>query len=487
MQRFFHDVVDQLQAMALRSPSPTQESSPTFPVPPSPGTPGNEARMSFTPVIRARDQFKPAASADHSQFADAEEEGGFAEPAPVTQQQAPQSGSQQAGSAYVPLQQQLARMIAPQSNGQRPVSTPAAIQPLAIRKPASVAGNAASPLQPRTTPAKQATGTAPARPPILRPTSTIANPVAPRVLVPRRGVSSMVQPSSPARMPGAFVVDENAPPHTAAAADKENYRKSAFAGSSPNPSSSDKKRVTLGLAIAGVPSPQQVAMPAFEPAYGAGAGNKLKRKSKATLTTTTNSPLFSSPNPTTEPAAAPKGSWFSNLFSWKTPSVRSHRSWHALLLTVALGEVLKALGAVFQNYVLLSTEDIYHTRLHCKRVLESIGATVVIENADGAGVLKCRVEEIRGTQLETRRSLLQFSSLAHLMPLDFAESNGSVSIVRPSKFRVEFSVQAAPTPSPSLSPSDHRGQFSTCITLIMEKGTQSTFKATYARLRQEWQ
>lgn len=52
--------------------------------------------------------------------------------------------------------------------------------------------------------------------------------------------------------------------------------------------------------------------------------------------------------------------------------------------------------AFIQNYVLLSTEDVHSTRLHCKRVLEAIGASVVIEAQDGAGILKCRIDAIRG-------------------------------------------------------------------------------------------
>jgi hypothetical protein len=101
--------------------------------------------------------------------------------------------------------------------------------------------------------------------------------------------------------------------------------------------------------------------------------------------------------------------------------------------------------------------------MHCKRVLESIGATCHFENMDGAGILKCRIEEIR-------------------------EANGTISSARASKFRVEFTVQTAASPmSPSLSPNDNRGQFATCLTLVMEKGAQSTFKAAYARMRAEWQ
>jgi hypothetical protein len=224
-------------------------------------------------------------------------------------------------------------------------------------------------------------------------------------------------------IPGAYL--DSPPQH-----DKENYsndyqRKSAFASGSTN---GEKKRVTLGLAIAGM-SPQQAQVSAFE----SGARNsKLVKKAKHN---STPSPLFASPNPSVESASAPKGSWFSNLFSWKTPV----------------------------NYVLLSTEDVNSTRFHCKRVLESIGATVVLESADGAGLLKCRIEEIR-------------------------EANGLITSVRASKFRVEFTVQTAASPmSPSLSPNDNRAQFATCLTLIMEKGAQSTFKAAYTRMRSEWQ
>lgn len=235
----------------------------------------------------------------------------------------------------------------------------------------------------------------------------------------------MVHTSPPPLMPGGYI---DSPPH-----DKENYnpnvRKSAMASGN---GSTEKKRVTLGLAIAGV-SPQQTHVSAFEPAART---SKLSRK--GSKHTSTPSPVFSpfgQSKPTLEQASAPKGSWFSNLFSWKTPV----------------------------NYVLLSTEDVASTRMHCKRVLEGIGAACVLENMDGSGVLKCRIEEIR-------------------------EANGTITSVRASKFRVEFTVQtAASAMSPSLSPNDNRGQFATCLTLVMEKGAQSTFKAAYARVRAEWQ
>ncbi|CAD6577697.1 MAG: hypothetical protein CYPHOPRED_000301 [Cyphobasidiales sp. Tagirdzhanova-0007] len=84
----------------------------------------------------------------------------------------------------------------------------------------------------------------------------------------------------------------------------------------------EKKRVTLGLAIAGMP-PQQSAVSAFEPSSTSYGTSRLKRKSK---TASTPSPISSSPNPSANPsleaAMAPRGSLFANLFSWKTPKSR---------------------------------------------------------------------------------------------------------------------------------------------------------------------
>lgn len=298
MQRFFHDVVDQLQAMALRPLSPTQEQSPTFPPPspglPSPATPGGE-RMSFTPIIRARDQFKPSGHAgDASQFADADEEYGTED---ATSSNGP-----------IPLHQQLQNMYA-NKQGNNPTQSP--IQPLSIRKSPSPNN---SPLQPRRSVRQSPNpNAAPVRPGIMRPTSAFTTPVSPRVVPNRRGASSMIHTSPPPNIPGAYY---DSPP------DKENrgYLKSAFANSPP---SGEKKRVTLGLGIAG--APQQVHGSAFETGVSTNGTSKLvKRRSKQA--SATPSPMFSSPTPALEAASAPKGSWFTNLFSWKTPVVSTYLS-----------------------------------------------------------------------------------------------------------------------------------------------------------------
>lgn len=44
----------------------------------------------------------------------------------------------------------------------------------------------------------------------------------------------------------------------------------------------------------------------------------------------------------------------------------------------------------------MSTENASVTRLVCKQMLEKVGVVVVVQNADGMSVLKCRVKELRG-------------------------------------------------------------------------------------------
>jgi serine/threonine-protein kinase HSL1 (negative regulator of Swe1 kinase) len=47
-------------------------------------------------------------------------------------------------------------------------------------------------------------------------------------------------------------------------------------------------------------------------------------------------------------------------------------------------------------FTLISADDCASSRTECIKLLESFGASVILEDADGWGVLKCRVEEIRG-------------------------------------------------------------------------------------------
>jgi hypothetical protein len=49
-----------------------------------------------------------------------------------------------------------------------------------------------------------------------------------------------------------------------------------------------------------------------------------------------------------------------------------------------------------QSYTLMSTDYAHPTRLECKRLLEDMGVAVMVQNADGMAILKCRANERRG-------------------------------------------------------------------------------------------
>ena len=49
-----------------------------------------------------------------------------------------------------------------------------------------------------------------------------------------------------------------------------------------------------------------------------------------------------------------------------------------------------------QTVAFNSTDRIEVTRAECKRLLESFGVRVVLENADGSATLRCKVDEQQG-------------------------------------------------------------------------------------------
>lgn len=65
---------------------------------------------------------------------------------------------------------------------------------------------------------------------------------------------------------------------------------------------------------------------------------------------------------------------------------------HAAPLTSAL----TSSRLIVQNYTLMSTDNAHPTRLACKKLLESMGVSVAVQNADSLAILKCRVHELRG-------------------------------------------------------------------------------------------
>ncbi|WVR05278.1 hypothetical protein IAU60_002290 [Kwoniella sp. DSM 27419] len=140
-----------------------------------------------------------------------------------------------------------------------------------------------------------------------------------------------------------------------------------------------------------------------------------------------------------------KQSWFSNLFNWKPAT-----------------------------FTLISADDCASSRAECIKLLESFGASVILEDADGWGVLKCRVDEIRDIT--------------------------GIIISKPVRFRVEFlphatwssghpqsqHAQAHGQAGGNAPGSPRAGLTTTSMTMIQEKGALSSFRAVYGRIRAEW-
>lgn len=161
------------------------------------------------------------------------------------------------------------------------------------------------------------------------------------------------------------------------------------------------------------------------------------------------------------PVGEVKG-WFSNLFNWKA-----------------------------HTYVLCSTDTMYATRNEAVRILEQFGVIVGLEETDGHGVLRCRLNDLVDTM------------------------SGSV-VQKQVRFRVEFSSSSSsssssqghpqsPTPASSprlpmyhasgpMSPTFRYGfgkpslgsGFTCAIVLVQEKGSVSSFRMVCRWLREEW-
>ena len=148
--------------------------------------------------------------------------------------------------------------------------------------------------------------------------------------------------------------------------------------------------------------------------------------------------------------------WFSNLFNWKS-----------------------------QTYVLCSTDNIFTTRHETTRLLKQFGVVVALEDSDGWGQLRCRLDDVldapigTNTQKQTRFRVELYSAPVNAYSLHSGE--GATSRL----------FQQNPV-SPHLNPTRYstnkymmRG--SQCaIVLIQEKGAVSTFRAVCRKLREEW-
>ncbi|GAA6022405.1 hypothetical protein JCM11491_001580 [Sporobolomyces phaffii] len=415
MQQFFHDIVGQLTTISLRN-SLTAPGSST-----AASSPATTFRSSFIESEVSTAATTPATDGDMTQFEDAEDDESDA-------------GTTGFSPGAYSGEYDLFRAGTPASSaGSYRAGSPV------------LSTGGGSSMHRRSADVTYGTPT-PSGPPLVRPRINMR-------------ASSREATASPARP-----TTRQANSWAGAASDKENARLPTGAGGNAGlglqyprsgapplaPRPGQQARQTLGLAINnagqanGWNDYEFVERPSMDEQMQMQMEKSKIKKKKPTVSFAPISPALSSSRSGANDPSSPKQSWFAGLFNWKSLS-----------------------------YTLMSTDYAHPTRLECKRLLEAIGVSVVVQNADGLALLKCRASERR--------------------------DSSSVGPAKSVKFRVEFSSHTSLSTSPLLGSNgtgssgsaanspDLRGQYPTVVTLVMEKGAHSTFKTTYNRLRQKWE
>jgi hypothetical protein len=143
------------------------------------------------------------------------------------------------------------------------------------------------------------------------------------------------------------------------------------------------------------------------------------------------------------PALGEVKGWFSNLFNWKT-----------------------------QSYALGSSNDVWSTRTEVRRVLEQLGVSVHEEFE----IFRCLMEDhVIQRQVKFRVHVSSGGGSCHYPSPNPQTPAGSP---RPASNRFSVNVDKISHGS--------ENSYASVIVLLLEKGSVSTFRNVYRRLREEW-
>lgn len=186
-----------------------------------------------------------------------------------------------------------------------------------------------------------------------------------------------------------------------------------------------------------------------------------KRSSiSAVATPTTPSPAPASAKRLASPVVGEFKGWFSNLFNWKNQPNAG---------------------------VLYSPDDIHKTRFEVGRLLQglgiSFGATGGSDGVSDDFVLKCQVQENVHLNLKGLRFRIEFTSTQQTLS---SPASPNTSLLPPPHGRWRGSMLPVKNTAFSTPPSPNlcfSNESSTAIILIFEKGSMSTFKVVWERLK----
>ena len=163
------------------------------------------------------------------------------------------------------------------------------------------------------------------------------------------------------------------------------------------------------------------------------------------------SPLLSPPLST---AGGEFKGWFTNLFNWKG-----------------------------QSYTLYSFEDVGTTREEMTKALTHAGVTILTSETN---LVKCRLDEvydeITGAVVQKQvRFRVEFGFCTTQVHAHTHSGGGDMLAVPPTPKLLTPRLMSTP-----MSPIPNSGGHASMVTLVLERGAVSTFKATYLRVREMW-
>ncbi|KAJ3851115.1 Pkinase-domain-containing protein [Lentinula lateritia] len=149
--------------------------------------------------------------------------------------------------------------------------------------------------------------------------------------------------------------------------------------------------------------------------------SKLKKKRSlrgphSSPAPSSTSSFLSSSSPFLSPMST-GSAWFTNVFKFSRPEV----------------------------FTLHSTHSVHVTRNECRRLLMAMDVRVILEDAEGLGILKCKLDEVR-------------------------DSNGVMSVLKAVKFKIDVK----------------QTEEELFLILIHEKGSTDSFREVCKRLRRQW-
>ena len=163
------------------------------------------------------------------------------------------------------------------------------------------------------------------------------------------------------------------------------------------------------------------------------------------------SPLLSPPLST---AGGEFKGWFTNLFNWKG-----------------------------QSYTLYSLEDVATTREEMSKVLAHVGVTILTSETS---LVKCRLDEVydevTGAVVQKQvRFRVEFGPCTTQTHAHTHPGGGDALAVPPTPKLLTPRLMSTP-----MSPIPNSGGYTSMVTLVLERGAVSTFKAVYLRVREMW-